>query len=754
MSSFGGAVAELFASLGLDASQFKEGLVQATADFETFAASVGSATAQYEANIAQIAALMGASVDEALSLVDALRQSMVVTNEATGLLENSVSFEGAAILALQQLKVADAELDAKIAAANKEFAAQKKADALEYAAVAKEASASVRAQMEEDVATQSIVDKLWTALVKDDANARAAAEIAANKEVTASAVESSEVQVASAFATRQAYGGIFSNAAVEARVLTQEVGGLTGGMGTLLSRVPIVGEALNAVFPIIVAGVFIDVLVHVGEKINELVVDWEGFDKASTKAWDSAREGAIKAQSALVEYQNHLRDADSKGLKGSALDIAKFGNSQEDKDALLAQTHLLEQARDNNKAIADLGKQAEGQQLFGEGLGAVAQEKRDEAKRRLQGQLGFEGANQAIADAAAAVKEYQAQIDKNYKEIANLNIQMARDEADLTRKLEEENDKREKEEQKAADAILRIKREMYAEEIRLANTATSGPGSIEQLLTKGAVPSEATGLSEITRQLQDVNKEQQDQIYLMQKSKETALTDPWGVQVLTDGKFAVDDFRISQQSLAKELQNTHAQMALTNRVIFQASTTFINDLASLASGRETVHAFFLTLIDDIEKTILKLTILEPITAWLKSELTGTSSGGGFLGALGSLFGIGSGSTAASAPSFATFDSGLISPQNFLAAGGDVAPGGVYRVGENGPETFVPSTPGTIIPNGASFGGGTSVIITNNNDFRGVSPDQQAQLEARLTEIHARSVQDAAAMMDEREFRRA
>lgn len=50
-----------------------------------------------------------------------------------------------------------------------------------------------------------------------------------------------------------------------------------------------------------------------------------------------------------------------------------------------------------------------------------------------------------------------------------------------------------------------------------------------------------------------------------------------------------------------------------------------------------------------------------------------------------------------------------------AVGGSVAAGGMYRVGERGPEYFVPSTNGTIIPNGGMGSApGISVVITGNS----------------------------------------
>lgn len=48
-----------------------------------------------------------------------------------------------------------------------------------------------------------------------------------------------------------------------------------------------------------------------------------------------------------------------------------------------------------------------------------------------------------------------------------------------------------------------------------------------------------------------------------------------------------------------------------------------------------------------------------------------------------------------------------------ASGGPVNAGQAYRVGERGPETFVPTTPGKIIPAGRGGGGGVVVNVTNN-----------------------------------------
>lgn len=57
--------------------------------------------------------------------------------------------------------------------------------------------------------------------------------------------------------------------------------------------------------------------------------------------------------------------------------------------------------------------------------------------------------------------------------------------------------------------------------------------------------------------------------------------------------------------------------------------------------------------------------------------------------------------------------GMLGPMFGRATGGPVNAGQAYRVGERGPETFVPTTPGKIVPAGRGRGGGIVVNVTNN-----------------------------------------
>ncbi len=192
-----------------------------------------------------------------------------------------------------------------------------------------------------------------------------------------------------------------------------------------------------------------------------------------------------------------------------------------------------------------------------------------------------------------------------------------------------------------------------------------------------------------------------------------------------------------------------SESSLAFRAANQLTTEFITDIGSLASGKETLHQFFTTLIDDLDKTILKLTILDPLTSYLKDSFSGAGSSGGFLGFIGGLFGI---SSTSSIPSdIGSLPGTLAIP--LLAAGGDVAPGGMYMVGEKGPELFSPSQSGSIIPNSMLSGGGANVNITNVNDFRGADPGSEQRILAALAANNQKVKADTVAAVQDLNFRR-
>ena len=79
----------------------------------------------------------------------------------------------------------------------------------------------------------------------------------------------------------------------------------------------------------------------------------------------------------------------------------------------------------------------------------------------------------------------------------------------------------------------------------------------------------------------------------------------------------------------------------------------------------------------------------------------------------------------------------VNPFFFMAEGGPVNKGGSFIVGEKGPELFVPSKSGTIIPNHA-LGGSTNVVV--NVDASGSSVQGDDQSATKLGELIGAAVQ--------------
>lgn len=105
---------------------------------------------------------------------------------------------------------------------------------------------------------------------------------------------------------------------------------------------------------------------------------------------------------------------------------------------------------------------------------------------------------------------------------------------------------------------------------------------------------------------------------------------------------------------------------------------------------------------------------------VESLLTGTAaSGGGLMSLLGGFGG-------------------------FFADGGSVGGGSPIVVGERGPELFVPRSSGTIVPNGAMGGGGTT-NITMRIDLAGANGDEAI---ARISAAAARQAAQAAIMQSQ------
>lgn len=110
---------------------------------------------------------------------------------------------------------------------------------------------------------------------------------------------------------------------------------------------------------------------------------------------------------------------------------------------------------------------------------------------------------------------------------------------------------------------------------------------------------------------------------------------------------------------------------------------------AVTRGETSFKGFLRSIISGLESLILKNAI-KKLGESLQAAFTptGTSSSGGIIGFLGSLFG------------------------GLFAKGGDPPVGKASIVGENGPEWFIPKSAGTIIPNGGGRGGVVLNLVQN------------------------------------------
>lgn len=139
----------------------------------------------------------------------------------------------------------------------------------------------------------------------------------------------------------------------------------------------------------------------------------------------------------------------------------------------------------------------------------------------------------------------------------------------------------------------------------------------------------------------------------------------------------LDEARQAQESFV-ELQN----------FIGQSLSGFFSDIIS---GGENAEEALMNLTKRLADVALQAALLGqgPLAGILGTAGT-NGAPGGLIGSLFSSLGFGTGK----------------------ASGGAVYPGRAYTVGESGRETFVPTTPGRIIPNGKGAGG-MQVVINNN-----------------------------------------
>lgn len=192
------------------------------------------------------------------------------------------------------------------------------------------------------------------------------------------------------------------------------------------------------------------------------------------------------------------------------------------------------------------------------------------------------------------------------------------------------------------------------------------------------------------------------------------------------------------KALANYVDSVNNVAAATESAMTNAFKGAEDALTTFATtGKLSVKSLADSIIANMARIAIQQTITGPLAKGLLSILSGSANAAG--GANSTGFGSGAG--------FGNMDLGLA-----LANGGSPPLGKISLVGEQGPELFVPSQSGTIIPNGA-FGGGSggqhiNVVINNTvGDVATLSQLREAQAgtERRIAAQISRSQRYAGSM---------
>jgi tape measure domain-containing protein len=140
-----------------------------------------------------------------------------------------------------------------------------------------------------------------------------------------------------------------------------------------------------------------------------------------------------------------------------------------------------------------------------------------------------------------------------------------------------------------------------------------------------------------------------------------------------------------QISAAEQIKQVYSDIGMSIK------SGVVDAIQGAINGTKSLGEVAANVLNNIANKILDVAV----NMALFGAMSGTGTGGGLLG-------------------------GLFKPR---ALGGPVSAGSPYLVGERGPELFMPSRGGSIIPNNALGGGGTSVVVNVDASGSSVQGDQ-------------------------------
>lgn len=250
-----------------------------------------------------------------------------------------------------------------------------------------------------------------------------------------------------------------------------------------------------------------------------------------------------------------------------------------------------------------------------------------------------------------------------------------------------------------------------------------------------------SALKDVTKDIEKQNKVLTEQKRMFQAINRVYDLNIKGAKGLRDQTEDLNTMTKEQKKLFKELDKVTRGL----KEIFDDAGQSISDAFgdAVAKGQDFKTAMvgiFRDVVSQVTSLIVQLLIIEPILKRIRAAIEGAQmqsakSGGGIFDIIGgALVNLAVGSAVGS---FSSEPTGTIVGKK--ASGGFVAPNAAYMVGEQGPETFVPRSAGTIIPNG---GGG--VTVNQNISFStGIIPTVRAEVMNLLPVIKQQTVSAVA-----------
>ena len=497
-------------------------------------------------------------------------------------------------------------------------------------------------------------------------------------------------------------GGKYANGAI-AQSTT-----LTGKFSTLMDGIESVAKKIGEVLKPALQGI-LDLSIQAVDSINKALAGPD-YKKANdqlfnTKARIAELKDAIKeAEKAGIGLAQGMQilGTDGQVLGGGTpvLPGMKFELQQLEKQSLQLQNRLKElrvavappkptKPRETPALLTEVAKPKPDQLSVNDLLGGDIKRQLDQARaqletstaQRLAGVAGQSNAAQAkrMIEFSAKYRDIQLQvnaIDQTLTARAGIRSQLiasATDKSGMALAFDEQN------------LNLKTQRNILEQDM-LKTVATQTALSKQQYAEEAINNANALkSLKDEQELLQGKIKGNEAEVRLNQQMRDLKTQYPGLNELEARGIAANIEALKMQISAAEQMRQVYSDIGMSIK------SGVVDAIQGAVDGTKSLGEVAANVLNNIANKILDVAV----NMALFGAMSGTGTGGGLLG-------------------------GLFKPR---ALGGPVSAGSPYLVGERGPELFMPSRGGSIIPNNALGGGGTSVVVNVDASGSSVQGDQ-------------------------------